>query len=71
MRLLTLNLPSEVSAALEEESREGNRVQEEVALDLLQRALAVRRFRAARNSVIQSLGKYGPDSDDEVFEQIS
>lgn len=71
MSLITLNLPSEVSAALAEESRQANRAQEEIAVDLLQRALAVRRFRAARKSVIQALGDDGPDSEDDIFEQIS
>jgi hypothetical protein len=71
MSVLTLNLPSDVSAALAEESREANRAQEEVALDLLQRALAIRRFRSVRASIIESLGDAAPDSEDEIFERIS
>jgi hypothetical protein len=71
MSVLTLNLPTEVSAALAEESRQTNRGQEEVALDLLQRALAVRRFRAARQSLVQSLGDQGPDSEEDIYNQIS
>jgi hypothetical protein len=71
MSLLTLNLPNEVSVALAEESRLENRGQEEVAVDLLKRALAVRGFRAARKSVIEALGDNGPDSEGGIFEQIS
>jgi hypothetical protein len=71
MSVLTLNLPNDVSAALAEESRQSNRGQEEVALDLLQRALAIRRFRSARKTVIDALDEAAPDSEDDIFEQIS
>src|SRR5438067_4895688 len=65
MSQLKLDLPSDVAAALAEESREANRGEQEVALDLLKRALAIRRFRAARKSVIEALGDDAPDSDDD------
>ena len=55
MSRLTLNLPVDLAAALAQESREANRGQEEFALDLLKRALAIRRFRTARKSVMDAL----------------
>jgi hypothetical protein len=71
MSRLTLNLPVDVAAALAQESREANRGLEEFALDLLKRALAIRRFRTARKSIIEALRTDGPDSEDDIFEQIS
>jgi len=64
MSILTLNLPTEVSAALAEECRQANRGVEEMALDLLRRALAVRRVRSVRQSVIATLGDAAPNSED-------
>jgi hypothetical protein len=71
MSELKLELPDELAAALAGESRSANLGQEEMALDLLRRALAMRRFRGARESILKSLGGQGPDSDESVFEQIS
>ena len=71
MGRITLNLPNDVAAALAEESRQAKRGEEDLAVDLLKRALAIRRFRAARNSVIEALGDDAPDSDDDVFKRIS
>jgi hypothetical protein len=71
MSILTLNLPTEVSAALAEECRQANRGQEEMALDLLQRALAIRPFRSVRQSVIATLGEAAPNSEDDILGQIS
>jgi hypothetical protein len=71
MSILTLNLPTEVSAALAEVCRQANRGQEEMALDLLQRALAIRPFRSVRQSVIATLGEGAPNSEDDILGQIS
>ena len=71
MGQLTLNLPSDVAAALAQESREANCGQEEIAVDLLKRALAIRRFRSARRSLLEALGDDAPESDEEIFKNIS
>ena len=71
MGRLTLNLPNDVAAALAEESRQSNRAPDELAVELLERALAIRKFRSARGAVIESLGDAAPASDDDVFKQIS
>jgi len=71
MSRLTLNLPTDVAAALAQESREAKCGQEEFALDLLKRALSIRRFRATRKSVMDALGGAAPESEDDIFEQIS
>jgi hypothetical protein len=71
MNTLILNLPSDVAAALAQESRDANQGPEEMAVDLLKRALAIRRFRAARKSVLEALGDEAPESDEDVFKNIS
>ena len=71
MSQLTLNLPNDLAAALADESRQSNRAQEEVALDLLKRALAIRRFRSARDTTMNALGDDAPQDDDDALRQIS
>jgi hypothetical protein len=71
MSQLTLNLPDDVARALADASRQSRRGEEEVALDLLKRALAVQRFRSIRESLLETLGDDAPQDDDDVLRQIS
>jgi hypothetical protein len=70
MSRLTLELPEDVSAALDKASREVSKSPEDFAEDLLRRALAVREFQSLRASLLTSLGEDAP-SDEDIFKQIS
>jgi hypothetical protein len=71
MSQLTLNLPDKLASELAEASRQTNRSPDDLAVDLLRRALAVRRFKAARESVQNALGEGAPPSDDDAFKLLS
>jgi hypothetical protein len=71
MSQITVNLPDSAVAELAEVSREANRDPAEVASELLQRLLLVRRFDRAQDKVIKSLRPEAPKSEEEAFDQIS
>lgn len=65
-----LNLPEKLAAELNAASRQMNRPLDEFAAELLQRALAVRRFRSAREAILNSLGNDAPKSDDDAIDML-
>ena len=71
MSILTLQLPDDVSAELAAAGRAQHKTPEEIAGDLLRRALLARRFSALRETLIKSLGNDAPPDDETVFRQIS
>ncbi len=70
MSQLTLNLPDNVAADLVEASRQSNRAPDELAVELLKRALAVRRFKSARETIVESLGDRAPETDDDALKLL-
>ncbi|HEX3355794.1 MAG TPA: hypothetical protein VHS31_02340 [Tepidisphaeraceae bacterium] len=70
MSQLTLNLSDKIAAELAEASRKANLSPGDLAMELLQRGLAVRRFRSAREAIINSLGDKAPDTDEEAFKML-
>lgn len=71
MSQLTLQLPERLAAELAEASRESNRTPDELAVDLLRRAMAAWRFERLSDKVSKSLKPDAPKSEDEAFEQLS
>jgi hypothetical protein len=71
MSQLTLNLPEKLAAELAEASRRDHRSADELALVLVKRGLAVRRFRAARQGVLDSLGDKAPATDEAAYDLLS
>lgn len=71
MSQITLYLPDGLSAELDEASREANSRPEDVAREMVERALRVRRFDRVRRKIIDSLGPDAPQSDQDAFEQVS
>jgi hypothetical protein len=71
MSQLTLNLPAKLAAELTEASRKANRAPDDLALELVQRGLAVRGFRAAREAILDALGAQSPETDEEAFKLLS
>ena len=71
MSQITLNLPDSAAAELADVSREANRNPEDVASELLQRVLLIRRFDRAQDKVSGSLRADAPKSEDEAFEHLS
>jgi hypothetical protein len=70
MSQLTLNLPDKLAADLVEASRQSNRAPDELAVELLKRALAVRSFKSARDAIASSLGDRAPETDDDAFKLL-
>ena len=71
MSQLILQLPDKVAAALNEVSRAAQRPPEEIAREMVEKALAIQRFDAIRQKLQNSLGDDAPETDEEVFKQIS
>jgi oligoendopeptidase F len=71
MSQIILNLPDKAAAELAEASRETNRNPEDVASELLQRALLLRRFDRAQEKISKSLRPDAPQSEEQAFDQIS
>jgi hypothetical protein len=71
MSRLVLELPDDVATALGEVSRASHRSPEEVAAEMLKKALAVKRLEAIRQDIQSTLGDDAPQSDEEIFKQIS
>jgi len=71
MNQITLNLPDDLAAELDKASREINSRPEDVAREMIERALRIRRFDRARQNIIGSLGPDAPRSEQEALEQIS
>ena len=71
MSQLTLNLPEKLAAELAEVSRQDQRAADELAIEFVKRGLAVRRFRAARDGILDSLGDRAPKNDEAAFDLFS
>jgi hypothetical protein len=71
MSRLNLNLPDDIAAVLAHESSKAGCTPEGMAVDLLKRALAIRRFRSVRKSLLEALGNDAPESDDDIFRRVS
>jgi hypothetical protein len=67
MSQLTLHIPDRLAAELDEASRESNRDPGELAVELLRRAMASRRFRSLRQAALAELGDKAPMSDEDAF----
>ena len=71
MSRLILELPDKVAAALNEMSRAAQRPPEEIAREMVEKALAIERFDGIRQKLQDSLGDDAPQTDEEIFKQIS
>ena len=70
MSQITLNLPDRIAAELEEASRLANHTPDDLAIELLRRGLAARKFRATRQAIIDSLGERAPSTDEDAFKLL-
>jgi hypothetical protein len=71
MSRLSIELPDSAREELIQAGRETNRPPEQVAAELLNRLLLVRRFDRAAQDVSRALKPDAPKNEDEAFEQIS
>jgi hypothetical protein len=71
MSRLILDLPDDIAATLAQLSEQAHRLPEDLAREMLQRALAVERLDAIRRDIQRSLGDDAPPTDEDVFKQIS
>jgi hypothetical protein len=71
MSQLTLTLPDEVATVLAQIGRDSNRGPEDVAREMVERAVALNRLDELRREVRESLGPNSPKTENDVFEQIS
>jgi len=70
MSEITLQLPDSLAADLQAASRESKCKPDDLAVDLLRRALAVRKFRAVRQAALESLGDDAPATDEDAFKMM-
>jgi len=70
-RSITIQLPDDSGEALEELSRRQQRSAEDVAEDILQRYLAVARWRQNRERLQPRAEKAGFGSEEDIFRAIS
>jgi hypothetical protein len=71
MTQLVLQLSDDLARALDDASRAAHRPPEDIAREMVEKALAVRRIDAVREEIQRSLGDDAPETDEEVFKQIS
>jgi predicted transcriptional regulator len=71
MNTLTIRLPDELRAALNQISREQNKPVSDVVRDSLRRYVAVERFRSLRKQVLPFAEAQGYLTDEDVFKAIS
>ena len=71
MSQITLTLSDDITSALSQIGRESNRKPEEVAREMLEKAVALKRLDQLRGEVRESLKPDAPKTEDETFEQIS
>lgn len=70
-RSITIQLPDESGEALDELSRREQRSAEELAINLVERGLRVRRFRELRKETLERLGRDAPRDDQAALDEIS
>jgi len=70
MSQITLTLPDKVAAELAEASKQVNCAPGDLAAELVQRGLAVRRFKVAREAVLGSLGQQSTVTDADAFKLL-
>lgn len=71
MTTLTIRLPDELRAALDEISRDENKAVSDIVRESLRRYVAVERFRALRKKVLPFAEAQGLLTDDDVFKALS
>jgi len=71
MKTLTIRLPDELRAALDEISREQDKPVSDIVRDSLRRYVAVERFRALRRKALPFAKAQGFVTDEDVFKAIS
>ena len=71
MSQLTLTLSDEIASALSQIGRESNRPPEDVAREMVEKAVALKRLDQLRREVREGLNSNAPKTEDEAFEQIS
>ena len=70
-RTVAISLPEELTAELDTAAREEGTSRSELVRDALRRFLAVRRFRAVRDSVTAHAEAAGFITDEDVFKALS
>jgi predicted transcriptional regulator len=70
MATLTIRLPDEMKSELDEVSREEHKAVSDIAMEVLQRYLAVRKFRSIRNKVLPFTDTQGLLTDKDVFKAL-
>jgi metal-responsive CopG/Arc/MetJ family transcriptional regulator len=68
---VAISLPEELTAELDNAAREEGTSRSELVRDALRRFLAVRRFRAVRDSVTAHAEAAGFITDEDVFKALS
>ncbi|RME91017.1 MAG: ribbon-helix-helix protein, CopG family [Verrucomicrobia bacterium] len=71
MSTLTIRLPDDLRAALDELSRRQGRPVSDLVRDSLRRYVAIERFRSLRGKVLPFAEAQGLLADEDVFEAIS
>ena len=68
---ITITVPDDMVADLEEAAREGSCADEEIVLDVLKRYLLVRRIHLMREEMIPKAQNLGVFTDQDVFDRVS
>lgn len=70
MSEITLQLPDALADELLRVSHEANQAMDQLAIELLNRAIAGRKFRLLRRQALEELGDHAPASDEQAFDLI-
>jgi predicted transcriptional regulator len=71
MTTLTIRLPEELKAELDEISRDENRAVSDIVRESIRRYIAIERFRSVRKKILPFAESQGLLTDEDVFKALS
>jgi predicted transcriptional regulator len=71
MTTLTIRLPEELKAELDEISRDENRAVSDIVRESIRRYIAIERFRSVRKKILPFAESQGLLADEDVFKALS
>ncbi|MBN1268505.1 MAG: ribbon-helix-helix protein, CopG family [Kiritimatiellae bacterium] len=71
MTTLTIRLPEQLKAELDELSREENKAVSDIVRESLRRYVAIEKFRAVRRKILPFAEAQGLLTDDDIFKALS